>query len=91
LEIVPPLLVPVEELTKSSSSGSLLLKAISEVLWISLVEVIDLYFRDDSDEEARDRIVWDAINRHRIGEEDERSWLRELELLDLPYQRDNTF
>jgi hypothetical protein len=39
-------------------------EAISEALGISLSEVFDLYFRD-IDEVTRDRLVWEAIDRHR--------------------------
>jgi hypothetical protein len=53
-EVVPSLLVPIKELTRSSSNESLLPKAISEALGISLAEVMDLYFRDGSDEEVQD-------------------------------------
>jgi hypothetical protein len=63
-EVVPPLVVPIEELTRSSPSGSLLPEAISEALGISLSEVFDLYFRD-IDEVAGDRLVWEAIDRRR--------------------------
>jgi hypothetical protein len=32
---------------------------------------MDLYFRGDSDEEVRDCLVWDAIDRRRMNAEDE--------------------
>jgi hypothetical protein len=47
LEVVPSLTVPIAELTRSSSSESLLPEAISEALEISLAEVLELYFRED--------------------------------------------
>jgi hypothetical protein len=71
LEVVPSLLVPVEELTRSSSNESLLPEAISEALGISFAEVMDLHFRDDSEEEVRSHLVWDAIDRRRMNAEDE--------------------
>jgi hypothetical protein len=67
-------LVPIEELTRSSSNESLLPEAISEALGISLAEVMDLYFRDDSDEEVQNCLVWDTIDRRRMNAEDE-AWL----------------
>jgi hypothetical protein len=81
--------VPVEELTVSSSSGSLLPEAISKALGISLPKVLDLYFRG-IDEGHRDRLVWDTIDRRRMNEEDEVSQLREMDV-ERPYQRDDTF
>jgi hypothetical protein len=60
--------VPIEELTRSSSSGSLLPEAISEALGISLPKVLDLYF-GGIDEGHRDRLIWDAIDRRRMNEE----------------------
>jgi hypothetical protein len=66
-------MVPIEELTRLSSSSSLLPEAISEALGISLSEVLDLYFGGVS-EEQRDCLVWDAIDRRRINVEDE-AWL----------------
>jgi hypothetical protein len=86
---VPPLVVPIEELTRSSLSGSLLPKAISEALGISLSEVLDLYF-GDIDEGHRDRLIWDTIDRRRMNEEDEVNRLREMDV-ERPYQRDDTF
>jgi hypothetical protein len=74
LKVVPSLLIPVEELTRSSLNESLLPEVISEALEISLAEVMDLYFRDDSDEGVQDRLVWDTIDRRRMNMEDE-VWL----------------
>jgi hypothetical protein len=56
-------MVPIEELTHSSPSGSLLPEAISQALGISLSEVFDLYFGGI-----------DAIDRWRMEVED-REWL----------------
>jgi hypothetical protein len=64
-------------------------EAISEALGISLSKVLDLYFRD-IDEGWRDRLVWDAIDRHRMNEEDERNRVREMDV-EHPYERDDTF
>jgi hypothetical protein len=44
-------------------------EAISEALGISLSEVLDLYF-GGINEERRDRLVWDAIDRCRMEVED---------------------
>jgi hypothetical protein len=86
---VHPLVVPVANLTRSSSPGSVLPEAISEALGISLPEVLDLYFRG-VDEGRRDRLVWDAIDRRRINEEDEVNRVREMDV-ERPYERDDTF
>jgi hypothetical protein len=62
LEVAFPAVVPVGELTRSSSSsGSMLPEAISEALGISLSEVFDLYIRD-IDEVEREHLVWDVID-----------------------------
>jgi hypothetical protein len=91
LEVVLFLRVPVEDLIRSAlSDESLLPEAISEALGISLAEVLDLYFREGSDKDVRDCLIWEAIDRHRMGEEDERNRLREMDA-ELPYQRDDTF
>jgi hypothetical protein len=66
-------MVPIKELTRSSSSSSVLPEAISEALDISLSEVLDLYFGGVS-EEQRDRLMWDVIDRRRMNVEDE-AWL----------------
>jgi hypothetical protein len=57
-----PLVVPVEELTRLLSEGSVLPEAVSEALGISLSEVGDLYF-GDMDEVRKSCIVeeeWDC-------------------------------
>jgi hypothetical protein len=94
LEVVPPLVVPIEELTRSSPSGSLLPEAISEALGISLSKVFDLYFRD-IDEVARDHLVWEAIDRHRddlmeSSRFEENTW-REWEAEHRVYREDSMF
>jgi hypothetical protein len=66
-------MVPIDELTRSSSSSSILPEAISEALGITLSKVLDLYFGEIS-EKQRDRLVWDAIDRRRMNAEDE-VWL----------------
>jgi hypothetical protein len=48
-------------------------EAISEALGISLSEVLDLYFRGIN-EEQRDHLVWDAVDRRRMNTEDE-AWV----------------
>jgi hypothetical protein len=58
-----------------SPSESLLPEAVSEALGISLSEVLNLYF-GELDEDTRDRMVWDAIDRRR-GEEEDMHWMRE--------------
>jgi hypothetical protein len=75
LEVVPLQVVPIEDLTRSSPSEGLLPEAVSEALGISLSEVLNLYFRE-LDEDTRDRLVWDAIDRRR-GEEEDMDILRE--------------
>jgi hypothetical protein len=75
LEVVPPWTVPVEDLTRSSPSESLLPEAVSEALGISLSEVLNLY-SGELDEDTRDHMVWDAIDRRR-GEEEDMDLLRE--------------
>jgi hypothetical protein len=63
--------------------------AISEALGISLAEVLDRYFRADSDISTQEHQVVEAIERHRTEEEGE-AWLREM-AVDSPYHRDDTF
>jgi hypothetical protein len=46
---------------------------VNEALGISLSEVLNLYFRE-LDEDVRDRMVWEAIDRCRDQEEGE-EWL----------------
>jgi hypothetical protein len=65
--------VPIEDLTRSSPSKSLLPEVVSEALGISLSEVLNLYF-GELDEGVRDRMLWDAIDRRRDEEEGE-EWL----------------
>jgi hypothetical protein len=94
LEVVTSVVVPVEELMRSSPSESLLPEAISEALGITLSEVFDLYFRD-IDEVMRDRLIWEAIDRHR-DDLQERSWFeentqREQEAVHRSYRKDSTF
>jgi hypothetical protein len=74
LEVTLPAVILVGELTRSSSSsGGLLPEAVSEALGISLAEVLDLYF-GKLDEVSRDHLVWDAIGRRRMEEQDN-EWL----------------
>jgi hypothetical protein len=75
LEVVPPVIVPVEELTRSSPSESLLPEAVSEALGISLSKVLNLYF-GELDKVRRDRLIWELIDRRR-GEEEDIKWLEE--------------
>jgi hypothetical protein len=72
LEVAPPL-VPVEELTRSSSSLNMLPKAVSEALGISLSKVLDLYF-GELDEVRRDHLIWEAIGRHRDDSQERRQF-----------------
>jgi hypothetical protein len=72
MEVAPPL-VPVTELTRSSSPASMLPIALSEVLGISLSEVMECYF-DGSGEDEWARWIGDAIDRKRSDEEGE-EWL----------------
>jgi hypothetical protein len=57
------LVVSVEELTRSSSEGSVLPEALSEALGISLSEVCGLYF-GDMDGVGRDCIIEGEWDRH---------------------------
>jgi hypothetical protein len=75
LEVVPPQTIPIEDLTRSFPSESLLPEAISEALGISLSKVLILYF-GELDKNTRDRMVWDVIDRCR-GEEEDMHVLRE--------------
>jgi hypothetical protein len=72
LEVAPPL-VPVEELTRLASPSSILPEAVSEVLGISLSEVLDLYF-GELDEVRRGLLIGDALDRRMLGEWD-REWV----------------
>jgi hypothetical protein len=72
MEVAHPL-VPVEELTHSSSPKSMLPEALSDVLGISLSEVLAHYY-SISDLDERGRIIGEAINRRRSEEEGE-EWL----------------
>jgi hypothetical protein len=67
------LVVPVKELTRSSSPVSMLPGALSEVLGISLSEVMDRYF-DGSEELERVRWIEEALDRRWEVEEGEK-WL----------------
>jgi hypothetical protein len=66
-------MVPIEELTHSSSPASILPAALSEVLGISLADVMDRYV-DGSEESERVRRIEDALDRRREFEEGE-EWL----------------
>jgi hypothetical protein len=72
-EVVSIQVVPIEDLNRSSPSESLLPEAVSEALGISLSEVLNLYF-GELDEEVRDRMVWEAIDRH-IDQEEGEEWV----------------
>jgi hypothetical protein len=72
MEVARPL-VPVEELTCSSSPASMLPTALSEALGISLSKVMDRYF-NRSDEETRVRRIEEALDRRRTFEGGE-EWL----------------
>jgi hypothetical protein len=74
MEVACPL-VPIEELTCSSSPKSMLPTALSEALGISLLEVMDRYF-NGSDEAERVRLIEGALDRRRSEEEGE-EWLAE--------------
>jgi hypothetical protein len=68
-----PLVVPVEELTCSSSPASMLSAALSEALGISLSDVMMRYF-DGSEESERVRRIEEALDRRREFEQGE-EWL----------------
>jgi hypothetical protein len=67
------LVVPIEELTRSSSPASILPAALSEALGISLADVMDRYF-DGSEESVRVRRIEEALDKRREFEEGE-EWL----------------
>jgi hypothetical protein len=72
MEVAHPL-VPIDELTCSSSLVKMLPTALSEVLDISLSEVMKRYF-DGSDEGERVRRIEDDMERKKLDEEGE-DWL----------------
>jgi hypothetical protein len=74
MEVAHPL-VPIEELTRSSSPKSMLPEALSDVLGISLSEVLAHYY-SITDLDERGRIIGKAIDRKRSEEEGE-EWLVE--------------
>jgi hypothetical protein len=67
------LIVPVKELTRSSSPVSMLPGALSEALGISLSEVMDRYF-DGSEESERVCCIEEALDWRREFKEGE-EWL----------------
>jgi hypothetical protein len=75
LEVAPPL-IPVEELTRSSSPLSMLPEAVSEALGISLSKVLDLYFGELDEVRRGHPIGDDALDRRMLGEQDHK-WLQE--------------
>jgi hypothetical protein len=91
---VVPLVVPVEELTRSSSGASVLPEAVSEVLGISLSELHDLYFRD-VDEVRKGRIIEEAQECQRMEreyEEEREDAVKEERRRELQlYREDTTF
>jgi hypothetical protein len=48
-------------------------EALSEALGVSLAEVLDRYY-SESDEDKRGRLIGDALDRKRMGDEDQ-AWL----------------
>jgi hypothetical protein len=72
VEVAHPL-IPIKELTHSSSPGSMLPATLSEALGISLSEVMDRYY-SGSDEVERVCMIEDALDRRRTAEEGE-EWL----------------
>jgi hypothetical protein len=68
-----PLVVPVEELTRSSLPAHMLPAALSEALGISLSDVMVRYF-DGLEESERVRRIEEALDRRREYEEGE-EWL----------------
>jgi hypothetical protein len=88
MEVAHPL-VPIEELTRSSSPKSMLPKALSDALGFSLSEVLAQYY-SISDLDERGRIIGEAIDRRRSEEEGE-EWLigearRRSEILERVHQ-----
>jgi hypothetical protein len=64
---VAPSLVPVEELTRSSSPSNMSPEAVSEALGISLSKVLELYF-GELDKVRKSRLIGDALDRRMLGE-----------------------
>jgi hypothetical protein len=88
MEVAHPL-VPIEELTRSSSPKSMLPEALSDALGISLSEVLAQYY-SISDLDKRGRIIGEVIDRRRSEEEGE-EWLigearRRSEILEWVHQ-----
>jgi hypothetical protein len=69
-------LIPVEELTRSSSLRSMLPEALSDALGICLLEVLAHYY-SISDLDERGHIIGEAIDRRRSEEEGEEWLVRE--------------
>jgi hypothetical protein len=67
----------------------MLLEAVSEALGISLSEVLNLYFGEFDDVE-QGHLIGDAIDRRRMGEEDQ-AWLDEEEAKLIHRGGDDTF
>jgi hypothetical protein len=80
------LVVPIEELTRSSSPASMLPTALSEVLGISLADVMDRYF-DGSEESVRVRRIEEALDRRWEFEEGEEWLARESRKTDIMLER----
>jgi hypothetical protein len=72
VEVAHPL-IPVAELTWSSSPSNMLPEALSEALGVSLLEVLDQYYRE-SDKGIRGRIISEALDMKWMGDGDQ-EWL----------------
>jgi hypothetical protein len=86
--------VPVEELTRLSSSSNVLLEAISKVLGVSLSEVREQYFRPSDDSDIERMMAEERFSLHEDLQEQE--WFienarREREMELKSYQEDADF
>jgi hypothetical protein len=90
LEATSPQRVLLEDLFKTASEDeSLLPAAIGEVLGISVAEVMDRYYRTDSNSNTLERRVTEDVSRLMTAREG-KAWLRDM-AIDSPYIQDDTF
>jgi hypothetical protein len=65
--------IPIAKLTQLSSPSSILPEALSEALGVSVLDIMKLYYHE-SDNVGRGRLIGNALDRKRMGEEDQ-EWL----------------
>jgi hypothetical protein len=81
-------MVPVDELNCLSSPASMLPTALSEILGVSLSEVMRLYF-DGSEESLHVRRVEEALDRRMVNIEGEEWLAREASWLTLDLEHNH--